>query len=154
MNPDGLQSAEQENGCRTSGKGLPLDKRISLRLTSAMGARWQQQADAQGIDLAVLIRRTMEGRRMRPTAGARRDDLKHLSRMALWSVEIIGSLVHLTERSQIDAEQAADLQVTLYTLLELFSAVANGEVTEEQLPPPADASTLSVSPNEHVSPPS
>lgn len=118
-----------------------MDERLTVRLPGEMKARWQAAADEQGIDLGEHIRRTMEGRRVRAAKVVQADDHRHLSRLALWSVFWLKRAGALLERSPLDAGSAAELKVRLDTLLALFSAMANGDIDEEPLVQPADAST-------------
>lgn len=131
---------KQENGCPTSAAPMIMDEKVTLRLPERMKACWQAAADRQGIDLGELIRQTMEGRRARPASAIRVDDRKHLSRIALWTVNWLERAGTLLAHSTLDAERAQDLQVVLETLLELFAAVANGEIEEEPYCEEADAS--------------
>lgn len=131
---------KQEHGCPTPEAPALMNEKITLRLPQSMKASWQAAADHQGIDLGELVRRTMEGRRTRPASAVRIDDRKHLSRMALWSVHWLERAGMLLARSDLDAPQAEQLQVVLQTLLELFAAVANGEIEEEPFTGEADAS--------------
>jgi len=132
---------KQENGCRTRPSSIDMDERLTVRLPGLMKARWQAAADEQDIDLGEHIRRTVEGRRVRAAKVVQADDHRHLSRLALWSVLWLTRAQALVNRSAMDAGCAIDLKVTLDTLLALFSAVANGEIDEEPLSQPADAST-------------
>jgi len=118
-----------------------MDERLTVRLPGLMKARWQAAADEQGIDLGEHIRRTVEGRRVRATKVVQADDHRHLSRLAFWSVFWLKRAGALLERSALDAGSAAELKVKLDTLMALFSAMANGDIYEEPLAQPADAST-------------
>lgn len=136
---------KQENGCPTKAAPAIMDEKVTLRLPARMKAAWQAAADRQGIDLGELVRRAMEGRRARPASAVRVDDRKHLSRMALWTVNWLERAGTLLDHSTLDAERAQQLQVVLETLLELFAAVTNGEIEEEPYPGEADASERSAS---------
>jgi len=132
-------TAKQEDGCQTNTPKARLTERLTLRFTPEMGSRWQRRADEMGIDLSELIRRTMNGQRTRPVTFVHRDDLRHLTRMALWSTEILASLRHLAERSTLEPEQAIELEAKITTLLELFCGVAEGEISVQPLPPSAES---------------
>jgi hypothetical protein len=137
---NGRIGPKQENGCPTSAAPVLMDEKVTLRLPERMKAAWQAAADRQGIDLGEFIRQTMQGRRARPASAVRVDDRKHLSRMALWTVGWLERAGTLLAHSNLDAERAQHLQVVLETLLELFAAVANGEIEEEPCNEEADAS--------------
>ena len=131
---------KQENGCPTKAAPVIMDEKVTLRLPARMKAVWQAAADRQAIDLGEFIRQTMEGRRARPASAVRVDDRKHLSRMALWTVQWLERAGALLAQSTLDAARVEQLQVVLETLLELFAAVANGEIEEEPYSEEADAS--------------
>lgn len=137
---NGRIGPKQENGCPTSATPVIMDEKVTVRLPARMKAAWQAAADRQGIDLGEFIRRRMEGRRARPASAVRADDRKHLSRMALWTVNWLERAGSLLAHSTLDPERAQHLQVVLETLLELFAAVANGEIEEEPHHEEADAS--------------
>jgi len=131
---------KQENGCQTKpGKAL-LSGRVTFRLSDEMKSQWQRDADRQGIDLGALIRQAMENRRVRSTAAVKSDDLKHLKRLALWSVRFLERLGARLERASLDERDATDLQAALDTLLALFAGVADGKIEEEVAPAEPDAS--------------
>lgn len=136
-------SRKQENECPTNVTPVIMDEKVALRLPHQMKAAWQAAADRQGIDLGELIRQTMEGRRARPASAVRVDDQKHLSRMALWTVNWLERAGTVLAHSTLDDERAQELKVVLETLLELFAAVANGEIEEEPYTEEADASERS-----------
>lgn len=136
----GRIARKQENGCPTKAAPAIMDEKVTVRLPARMKAAWQAAADRQAIDLGEFIRQTMEGRRARPASAVRVDDRKHLSRMALWTVHWLERAGALLAQSTLDAGRAEQLQVVLETLLELFAAVANGEIEEEPYTEEADAS--------------
>src|SRR6478609_4282130 len=102
---------KQENGCPTSAAPVTMDEKVTLRLPEWMKASWQAAADRQGIDLGELIRQTMERRRARPASAVRVDDRKHLSRIALWTVNWLERAGTLLAHSTLDAERAQQLQL-------------------------------------------